>query len=148
MKLSQASSTLLTGAIKQAVKKFATGNEQTVVTDIHFQPNQSSGELCIFDDEDTELAFVTIEEWMTYEADDFYDTTQRILSNLLTELKKQGTFDALCILKPYSFVLVDEDRETVAELLLMDDDTLLVNDELLKGLDQELDEFLKNLLKD
>lgn len=45
-------------------------------------------------------------------------------------------------MKPYSFVLVDEDRETVAELLLVDDeDTLLLNDELLKGLDEELDAF-------
>ena len=38
-------------------------------------------------------------------------------------------------------------KETVAELLLIDDDTLLVDDELLKGLDKELDEFLKNLLE-
>jgi hypothetical protein len=53
----------------------------------------------------------------------------------------------LTILKPYSFVLVDEERETIAELLLVDDDTLLVNDELLKGLDQELDAFLKELLE-
>ena len=32
-------------------------------------------------------------------------------------------------------------------MLLIDDDTLLVDDELLKGLDKELDEFLKNLLE-
>ena len=31
--------------------------------------------------------------------------------------------------------------------VLIDDDTLLVDDELLKGLDKELDEFLKNLLE-
>ena len=29
--------------------------------------------------------------------------------------------------------LTDEEKETVAELLLIDDDTILVNDELLKG---------------
>jgi hypothetical protein len=46
-----------------------------------------------------------------------------------------------------SFVLVDDDRETIAELLPMDDDTLLVNEELLKGLDEELDSFLKELLE-
>ena len=50
-------------------------------------------------------------------------------------------------LKTYSFVLVDEEKETVAELLLIDDDTILVNDELLKGLDKELDDFLKDLLE-
>lgn len=58
-------------------------------------------------------------------------------------MKDAGDFDKVTILKPYSFVLVDEDKETVAELLLIDDDTLLVDDELLKGLDKELDEFLK-----
>ena len=36
---------------------------------------------------------------------------------------------------------------TLKELLLMDDDTLLVNEELLKGLDEELDSFLKELLE-
>ena len=56
-------------------------------------------------------------------------------------------FDKVTILKPYSFVLVDEDKETVTELLLVDDDTMLVNDELLKGLDKELDDFLKELLE-
>ena len=51
-------------------------------------------------------------------------------------------------MKPYSFVLVDDDKETVAELMLVDDeDTLLLNDELLKGLDEELDAFLKELLE-
>ena len=62
-------------------------------------------------------------------------------------MKDAGDFDKVSILKPYSFVLVDEDKETVTELLLVDDDTMLVNDELLKGLDEELDSFLKELLE-
>ena len=70
-----------------------------------------------------------------------------ILSNLLCNLKNRGAFDKLTIMKPFSFVLVDDDKETIAELLLLDDDTLLVNEELLKGLDEELDAFLKDLLE-
>ena len=123
MKLSQQSQSVIESAIRKAIGKFACGCEQTIVTDIHIQPNQNSGELCIFDDEDDELA------------------------NILCRMKESGEFDKLTILKPYSFVLVDEERETIAELLLVDDDTLLVNDELLKGLDQELDAFLKELLE-
>ena len=72
---------------------------------------------------------------------------ERLLSTLLNEMKSKGTFDEVTVLKPYSFVLVDDEKETLAELLLMDDDTLLVNDELLKGLDEELDDFLKKLLE-
>ena len=63
------------------------------------------------------------------------------------QLKNRGAFDKLTIMKPFSFVLVDDDKETIAELLLLDDDTLLVNEELLKGLDEELDAFLKDLLE-
>lgn len=147
MKLSQSALSLLQDTIKQAIGKYSCGCEQTVVTDIHLQASQSSGELSIFDDDDDELANTTIEEWMTYDSDDFYENVERTLSTLLCNMKNEGAFDKLTIMKPFSFVLVDEDKETVNELLLMDDDTLLVNEELLKGLDEELDTFLKNLLE-
>ena len=47
---------------------------------------------------------------------------------------------------PYSFVLVDEERETIGDLLLVDDDTLLVTDSLLQGLDEDLNRFLEELM--
>ena len=125
MKLSQSSLALLEDTLKKAIGKYTCGCEQTIVTDIHLQPNQNSGELSIFDDEDEELANTSIEEWMTYEGDDFYENVERILSSLLCNMKNEGKFDKLTILKPFSFVLVDDDRETIAELLLMDDDILL-----------------------
>ncbi|GAE82484.1 hypothetical protein [Bacteroides reticulotermitis] len=148
MKLSQQSLSIIETAIQKAVGKYACNcGEQSAVTDIHLQPNQVSGLFIIFNDEDEELANVMVEEWATYDEDDFVDVIEPILRNTLGRMKNAGDFDKLTILKPYSFVLVDEDKETVAELLLLDDDTLLVNDELLKGLDQELDDFLKDLLE-
>lgn len=147
MKLSQSALSLLEDTLKQAINRYACGCEQTVVTDIHLQANLNSGELSIFDDEDEELANATIDEWMTYEGNDFYEDIERVLSTLLCKLKNEGALDKLTILRPFSFVLVDDEKETIAELLLMDDDTLLVNEELLKGLDEELDSFLKDLLE-
>lgn len=147
MKLSQQSQSLIESAIRKAIGKYTCGCEQTIVTDIHMQPNQNSGEFYIFDDDDKELANVTIEDWMTYEADDFYESIQRYLQTILCQMKEADEFDKLTILKPYSFVLVDEDKETIADILLLDDDTLLVDAELLQGLDQELDDFLKELLE-
>lgn len=147
MKLSQQAQSIIESAIRKAVNKYICGCEQTNVTDIHVQPNQNSGELFIFNDDDEELNLVTIDEWAAYESDDFYESTERVLRTILSRMKETGELDKLTILKPFSFVLVDEDKETVAELLLIDDDTLLVNDDLLKGLDQELDEFLKELLE-
>lgn len=147
MKLSQSALSLLEDTIRQAIGKFSCGCEQSIVTDIHLQANQSAGEFLICDDEDEELAITIIEEWISYEGDDFYKSLERILGSILGNLKNEGLFDKLIIMKPFSFVLVDEDKETLAELLLIDDDTLLVNEELLKGLDEELDAFLKELLE-
>lgn len=147
MKFSQSALSLLEDTIRQAIGKYSCGCEQSIVTDIHLQANQSAGEFIIFDDEDEELANTTIEEWVSYEGDDFYKNLERILSSILCSLKNEGVLDKLTIMKPFSFVLVDEDKETLAELLLIDDDTLLVNEELLKGLDEELDAFLKELLE-
>lgn len=62
-------------------------------------------------------------------------------------IKEGGGFDKLAIFKPYPFVLIDEDEEAISDPLLVGDNALLVNDELLRGLDKELDDFLKNLLE-
>jgi len=147
MKLSQQSKSSIESAIKKAVGKYIGGCDQTVVTDIHLQPNQASGQFIIYNDEDEELANMMIEEWATYENDDFIESVEPILRNTLATMKNSGNFDKLTIMKPYSFVLIDEDRETISELLLVDDDTLLLDNELLKGLDKELDDFLRDLLE-
>lgn len=148
MKMSEQSRASIVSALKTALCRYTSEGDETVVTDIHLQPNSESGELIIFDDDDQELSRTIINEWVEYESDDFYTVVEPILRAEVEALKESGKLEKLCLMKPYSFVLVDEDKETVAELLLVDeDDTLLLNDELLKGLDEELDAFLKYLLE-
>ena len=148
MKMSEQSRASIVSALKTALCRYTSEGDETVVTDIHLQPNSESGELLIFDDDDQELSRTIINEWVEYESDDFYTVVEPILRAEVEALKESGKLEKLCLMKPYSFVLVDEDKETVAELLLVDeDDTLLLNDELLKGLDEELDAFLKDLLE-
>lgn len=148
MKMSEQSRASIVSALKTALCRYASEGDETVVTDIHLQPNSESGELIIFDDDDQELSRTIINEWVEYESDDFYTVVEPILRAEVEALKESRKLEKLCLMKPYSFVLVDEDKETVAELLLVDEDeTLLLNDELLKGLDEELDAFLKDLLE-
>ena len=54
----------------------------------------------------------------------------------------------MSILKPFSFVLEDDDKETIEELYLVDDETVIIDPDLMEGLDKDLNEFLENLLKD
>lgn len=121
--------------------------ESATVTDLYFQVDRATGTLTIFDDDDRELSQATIEEWK--------ETTQeqpaaieKTLRTELVQMQKVGLFDKMNILKPYSCTLVDEEKETIVDLIYMDDDTLVLDSELLKGLDEEMNEFLKQLLEE
>ncbi len=147
MKLCQQSKSSVESAIRKVVNHYSSTSGQTIVTDIHLQPNMTTGELYIFDDDDNELADTMINEWINYDSDAFYDIVESDLRTLLSRMNDEECFARMNILKPYSFVLVDDLKETISDLLLIDDDTLFINDELLKGLDEELDAFLKDLLE-
>lgn len=148
MDISEQSHAAIASVLEEALKRYASAGEESVLTDIHLLPNQDSGELIILDDDENVLARTVIAEWVNYEGDDFYTEIEPLLRAEVTALKEHGLLDKLSLMKPYSFVLVDDEKETVADLLLMDDnETLFLNDELLKGLDEELDAFLKDLLE-
>ncbi len=45
--------------------------------------------------------------------------------------------------------MVDENKETVSELYLVDDNMIILeSEELMKGLDKDLDDFINRLLAD
>lgn len=148
MNLSEQSHSNIISALREALAVYAADGERSVITDIHLQPKQDSGELAIFDDDDKELSRTIVDEWVEYDSDDFYTEIEPLLRADVASAMKKVAPSELCLMKPYSFVLVDDDKETIAELLLMDDDdTLLLDGELLKGLDDELNDFLKELLE-
>jgi len=146
MNLSSQSFGLIKATIEDALRKYV-ANGNTVITDIHLQPNQETGELVIFNDDEEILATAVINELTGLEGD-FYVVVEKILREALKALQDADSFSQLSLLKPYSFVLIDDEKETITELLLIDDqETLLLHDGLLKGLDDELDAFLKELLE-
>ena len=133
-------------AIRKVADKFPANEEAGVLTDIHLRVTQETGELVAIDDDDKEITRCVVEQWIDNKEDDFY---QDVATVLRAELGKQKeTIEQMAILKPYSFVLEDDDHEHVAELYLVDDDTAIIDQELMAGLDKDLDSFLENLLKD
>ena len=133
---------------EKALERYLAGSgNNAVITDIYLQPNPDSGELVLLNDDEEVLASAVIEEWTGLD-DEFYPAVERMLQEALKKMQDAGLFDRLSLMKPYSFVLVDEEKETIADLLLVDDqETLLLHDGLLKGLDDELNAFLKDLLE-
>ena len=146
MKLNQSSLSLLEDSLKKAVSKLLQKKERPIITDIYLQVTIAR-EFVVFDDNDQELSRATIAEWVDSQEDELINEAQQVLTTLLAKQKASGAFDQLPLMKPYSFVLVDEEKETIADLLLMDDDTMIISEGLLQGLDEELDAFLKDLLE-
>jgi hypothetical protein len=133
-------------AIRKVAEKFPPSEEATLLTDIHLRVSQDSGELLAYDDDDNEINRCVVEQWIENKDDDFY---QHVAATLRSSLHKQKEkIEQMSILKPYSFVLEDDDKETIEELYLVDDDTVILHEELMAGLDKDLDEFLEQLLKD
>ena len=133
-------------AIRKIADKFPQNTDDGIITDIHLRVNQETGELVAFNDDDKEITRCVIEQWIDNKDDNFFEEVENVLRSALN--KHKATVEQMAILKPYSFVLEDEDHEHLAELYLVDDETVIINTELMADLDKDLDSFLENLLKD
>ena len=128
MKTSEQALQQIERTLRKTIEKFPATEEATVMTDIHLRVTQETGELTVYNDDDVEI---------------------EIAPALRKSIEKhKQDIEQMSILKPFSFVLEQDDKETVEELYLVDDDTVIIDPDLMQGLDEDLDKFLENLLKD
>lgn len=133
-------------AIRKVADKFPATEEASMLTDIHLRVNQETGELVAFDDDDNEINRCIVEQWIDNKDDTFYADAASTLRMVLN--KHQQQIEAMSILKPYSFVLEDEDHESLEELYVVDDDTVIIDEELMKDLDKDLTDFMNKLFEE
>lgn len=145
MKPSEQTTQQIERFLKKIAQKFPANDEASMVTDIHVRVSQESGEMVAFDDDDKEITRCVVEQWIGNNDEDFYEGVELALQNTMNAFSK--LIDNLGILKPYSFVLENDEKENVAELFIADDDTVIIGKDLMEGLDSDLDSFLDNLLK-
>jgi hypothetical protein len=145
MKFNEQTQQQLERALRKLAEKFPSEQEATMLTDIHYRVSQDTGEVTILDDDDRELTRCVVEEWIDNKDDDFYEKITPVIRHSLS--KHSQLADNLSVLKPYAFVLEDDDHETVAELYVVDGDTVIMDPDLMVGLDKDLDDFLEKLLK-
>lgn len=147
MELTPSSAAAIGEALHKIAELYSGEEDQLVSTDFYLMPS-SEGTLCVYNDEDEAIATAEVPEWETYEPDTFYADVEADLREAIAGANANGELERLAVWMPYSFVLVDDERETVADLLLVDEDTLLVTNSLLDGLNEELNSFLEQLLND
>lgn len=131
--------------LRKVAQKFTAKESDMPMTDIHLRASQDSGDLMAFDDDDNEISRCVISTWIENKSDNFY---QEIAYTLRSELNRmKDTIDNLPIMKPFSFILEDDEKNNIAELYLVDDDLVMIGGNLMQGLDEDLDNFLQNILK-
>ncbi len=133
--------------LDELIRKYPPQSEETALTDICFQFKSDSGELLLFNDDDEEIATAIVDEWANGKDDDCLDKVENTLRLALD--KRHQEIESLGLLRPYSMLLVDENKETLCELYLVDDNTLIFDSEtLMKDLEKDLDNFIKRLLEE
>lgn len=146
MKASEQTTQQIERFLKKIAQKFPLNEETSLVTDTHVRVSQESGEMVAFDDDDKEITRCVVEQWIENNDEDFYESVHDILTTTFASMSK--TLDNLGILKPYSFVLENDEKEGIAELYLADDDTIIIGKDLMEGLDTDLDSFFDSLMKE
>lgn len=133
-------------ALRKIAAKFPPEKEAEIMTDIHIRVSQDTGEIRAYNDDEEELDRCVVEEWINNPDENFYQEITSIIRKCIEKLK--DTVEGMSILKPFSLVLEDDDKESVAELYLVDDETVIIDPDLMEGLEDDLNNFLENLLKE
>ncbi len=132
--------------MRKTAEKFPSIDIPEVMTDIHIRVNQDTGDIMSYDDDGNEITRGLVEDWMGNTDDAFYDEVAQMLRSEFR--KNKNVADNFGIMKPYSFVLEDEDGDNKAELYVADDTTVIIGGDLMKGLDDDLDKFFNKLMEE
>ncbi|MBR1838214.1 MAG: hypothetical protein IJ786_01500 [Bacteroidaceae bacterium] len=135
--------TALRRLIGKIIDKYPRQEDILPVTDIYLRLKPEGGEVLVYDDDDNEVTRCVVEEWIGDTREDFYDAVSPLIQSELAAMQAQ--ISQMGVLKPFSFVMQDEEGETVADLYLVDSDRIVLDNELMKGLDADLDAFWKQL---
>lgn len=154
MNIKETIASLTKALLDKCLKEMHSRYQDEEITDFYIHIDLPSHEIRIVDDNDTLLSRVSIPDEilssdMPDDNDDPDSPHMLIRSSLqegLAKLQAANAFDKVNVFHPFSFVL--EDDELLEDLLIVDDSNVIIGDELLKGLDDDLDSFIEQLMKE
>lgn len=129
-------------------ERFPQGSEP-VLTDIILRVFPHSGEVRFYDDDERELMRIVIEEWIHGSKDEnFYQKVAPVLRRAINEIRT-SVVDTMAVLHPFTFVMQDEDGETLTDLYIVDENqTTIIPPDILDDVDKDLDDFLQRLMEE
>ena len=137
---------LVESAIRESIDTFGARQDKSSLSDLFLYYNPETSDLLIYDDMEQLLSTLPLENML----EELNENVERqiivSIKSALYTLRNEGLFQKEFIVKPFSVNLVDDSFLVLEELFFLDDDTLKLDKDLMKNLDKELNEFLKNLL--
>ena len=141
---------VLESFLTSAIQKMVEDTKLNDISDIYLQADAESGELQVYDEEENLVDKTIIFDWVNNSEEEsvFNKRVASAVKQALSALASKNVFENSHFVKPLSIRLTDESFVVIEELLFLDDDTLRLDDPLLKDLDADLDDFLAKLLSD
>lgn len=141
---------VMQSCVKEALSVFENKRRGDSLSDLYIKIDDESGKVEVYDDMENFLTEGILEVWSEQNdnSERNIHSLAKIAKSVLSELCKEGLFEADFIFKPFSVTLVDEHFIMIEELLFLDDENLKLDEDFLQELDKELDDFLDKLLKD
>ncbi len=140
----------LSDLILRALDKYKQKEDVGALTDLFVQLNPSTFEVAVFDDEErllAELLLPELADLVSDNNDNIFRLVETLIHEIMTEPEVISVFAEMDTLKPFSLLLVDDQFDHQAEIYLLDEGNMVIEESLFKDINKELDDFLDKLMK-
>lgn len=135
--------------IKKAFREIISDkeNEQLFpISDIFIHISLDSGEMVLYNDTHEQISSITIYAWRK---PDYSMPSENMILSIkyaIKELEVEEFWDEEAFCHPLNISIVDDEHNIIEELYFIDNEMVIFSEPLLSGYDDELDNFLKDLL--
>lgn len=143
-------STYLETLIRESLSLLQTQFASEMLTDLYWQVNLSSGEFVVLNDNQQVLVRASVKEWVSDDVEKSLSIKEieQILRNIVQKLEAENFLENINVQMPFSILMVDEDMENLCELFFVDEESVPLDNNIIRHIDEELDAFFKELMAD
>lgn len=143
-------STYLETLIRESVNLLQTQFASEMLTDLYWQVNLSSGEFVVLNDNQQVLVCASVKEWVSDDVEKSLSIKEieKILRDIVQKLEAENFLENINVQMPFSILMVDEDMENLCELFFVDEESVPLDNNIIRHIDEELDAFFKELMAD
>ncbi len=150
MNSQQSLSAYLEKLVRESLQLLRTQYAAQLLSDLYWQVDLSTGTFAVIDDNQHQILKNSVKEWVADDDEKNVSLRQveHILRDIIHKLKDEDFTQGLNIQMPFSVLMVDEEMEILCELFFLDEDTVPLDENIMQRIDNELDDFIKQLMKD